>query len=134
MSAQSTGYFWHGSYINDYYDWWYHGYQVHLAPVDVNYVTALSWVGAESLAGAFCLALSIPAAPALAIGAGITVLVLTAYWAATNNDGSIDVYSLDKNRNDHDPIYPGDYVGQFRTGTGLTWDIYWPPDAPVISY
>lgn len=95
ISAMSRGYFWHGSYVEDYWGYAGHGYHIKLAPVDVSYITNMGWVVLDSFVGVLAALGLISGGWAAAIGFIVVAAVLTVAWRETNGDGTMDIWSPD---------------------------------------
>ena len=126
-SVQAS-YFWgHGSYVESYWDYstgW--GKHVKLVPVDRTFVQDTG-LAVCALLGAALVATGVMTAFAAAVVCGaIAYIIVYRLWSEGNSDGSFDLYSPDSLRNDHNPVYNGDYLGRYKTGMGNWLNIYWP--------
>ncbi|MBW7475606.1 hypothetical protein K0T92_12685 [Paenibacillus oenotherae] len=132
IQALSKVSFWHGSFIEEVWSWWWgDGWDIHISSTDVNYITNLSWVGADSLA-AYLAATGVISNPAAVVVGGIlTVAILTLSWSLQNNDGSIDITVYEPNINMANGVcvQASQWLGQ---ATGLTGflNYFWPSNAP----
>lgn len=134
VSPDATKYFWHNSYIEN---WWNilhgSGYHLYLAPSDVSYITNLGWIAADTLAAVLIAAGIVSLPVGIALGCIATLAIVTTSWALQNNDGSIDIYSPDKDRYDNRSVSPGQYLGTAKSGIGVWKNYTWPSNAPKIS-
>lgn len=134
-TTESTSYFWHNSYIEN---WWNllngYGYHIYLSPVDTSYVTNVGWVVADTLAAVLVATAVVTAPVGLVIGGIVTVAVLTTSWLLQNNDGSIDIYSPDKERYDSYSVDPGQYLGSAKNYDDIWKNYYWPSYAPAYAW
>lgn len=95
VSPMSRGYFWHGSFVEDYWGYAGHGYHVYLAPVDVSWITNMGWIAGDSVVAALVATSVVTAGTGVILGGIVTAAVVTWSWYEQNNDGSLDIWSPD---------------------------------------
>jgi hypothetical protein len=93
LVTYAKGTFWHGSYYQSYGNSITGGVDFHLVPLDAEMVSnGVSVIGGASLAVILGLAFpAIGAAGGAILAPVLTVIIRGAFWAAQNNDGSLDL-------------------------------------------
>jgi len=129
-SSELSSSFWHGSYIESYSNWLH----VHLAPVDVSYITSLGWVAADTLAAILIATGVVSITVGVALGGIATVAIISYSWYVQNNDGSVDIETQIPSLNPSRWVNPGQYLGWATSGTNWGHDYYWPSNAPAYGY
>ncbi|SFR09717.1 hypothetical protein [Desulfoscipio geothermicus] len=134
VSTESIKYFWHYSYIEDYYSGGILNYHTHLSPTDVAYVQNVGIAIADTLS-AVLVATGIVTGPVgVVLGGIVTIAILSYFQYATNPDGSLDINAKRTDLNINDTtVESGERLGLAQAGTGYWRTYYWPSNAPDYS-
>lgn len=115
ISPEATYEFWNDSYIET---WWSlangSGFHLHLSDRDASYVTTVASTVSATLATTLLGFTSITRPAAAVIGGAVSVAVVTLSFTARNADGSLDLYSPNKDRWDSNCVSGDQYLGSFR--------------------
>lgn len=131
-----ASYFWgQGSYVESYWNL-NDGFSkhVHLVPVDVTAVQNTGLTVAALIGYAMFATGVLTGGGGAVLGAVIAIKIIVEFRRGCNSDGSLDIYSTNSLRNEHKPVYGGDYLGKFRDGTGVFTQMWWPISAPIVNF
>lgn len=134
VSAESIDYFWHYSYIENYYSGGVLNYHTHLSPTDVGYVVSSGLIIAGTLCGLLAYTGVVTGAVAVIISGIVALAIINYFQFTTNPDGSLDINAKDSDLNKNDTtVESGERLGYAQAGTGYWRTYYWPSSSPGYS-